>query len=77
MVSVLNFVDTDSDNDGIADSEEGGGEDDPRNWPVQRLRGEIERTRADMLLAAGELRFEEATSMRDRLKELEGIELSR
>ena len=52
-------------------------EDDPRGWPVQRLRGEIERTRADMLLAAGELRFEEATSLRDRLKELEEIELSR
>ncbi len=54
-----------------------GGEDHPRNWPVQRLRGEIERTRADMLLAAGELRFEEATSLRDRLKELEAVELSR
>ncbi len=56
---------------------QGPAEDDPKGWPVQRLRGEIERTRADMLLAAGELRFEEATSLRDRLKELEGIELSR
>ncbi|MDG1049312.1 MAG: excinuclease ABC subunit UvrB [Planctomycetota bacterium] len=56
---------------------EAGGEDDPRGWPVQRLRGEIERARADMLLAAGELRFEEATALRDRLKELEEIELSR
>ena len=28
-------------------------------------------------LAAGELRFEEATSLRDRLKELEEVELSR
>lgn len=54
-----------------------GDEDHPRSWPVQRLRGEIERTRADMLLAAGELRFEEATSLRDRLKELEEVELSR
>ena len=52
-------------------------DDDPKGWPVQRLRGEIERTRADMLLAAGELRFEEATSLRDRLKELEEVELSR
>ncbi|MGB0332703.1 MAG: helicase-related protein, partial [Planctomycetota bacterium] len=52
-------------------------EDDPRGWPVQRLRGEIERVRADMLVAAGELRFEEATSLRDRLKELEEIELVR
>ena len=52
-------------------------EDDPRGWPTQRLRGEIERTRADMLLAAGELRFEEATGLRDRLKQLEEIELSR
>lgn len=52
-------------------------EDDPKTWPVNRLRGEIAQTRADMLLAAGELRFEEATSLRDRLKVLEKIELSR
>jgi excinuclease UvrABC nuclease subunit len=30
-----------------------------------------------MLLAAGELRFEDATTLRDRLKELEQLELSR
>ena len=30
-------------------------EDDPRTWPTKRLRGEIARVRADMLLAAGEL----------------------
>ncbi len=52
-------------------------EDDPRTWPTKRLRGEIARVRADMLLAAGELRFEEATALRDRLKELEALELSR
>ncbi|MFT6111088.1 MAG: excinuclease ABC subunit B [Planctomycetota bacterium] len=52
-------------------------EDDPRTWPKGRLRGEIARTRADMLLAANELRFEEATSLRDRLKVLQDVELSR
>ena len=52
-------------------------EDDPRTWPTKRLRGEIARVRADMLLAAGELRFEEATALRDRLKGLEELELSR
>ena len=52
-------------------------EDDPRTWPTKRLRGEIARVRADMLLAAGELRFEDATGLRDRLKELEEFELSR
>ena len=52
-------------------------EKDPRTWPVARLRGEIARTRADMLLAANELRFEEATGLRDRLKELEEVELAR
>ena len=52
-------------------------EDDPRSWPTKRLRGEIARVRADMLLAANELRFEEATTLRDRLKELEELELSR
>jgi len=52
-------------------------EDDPRTWPTKRLRGEIERTRADMLAAANELRFEEATTLRDRLKELEDVALAR
>ncbi len=52
-------------------------EDDPKTWPKGRLRGEIARTRADMLLAANELRFEEATSLRDRLKVLEAVELAR
>lgn len=52
-------------------------EDDPKTWPVGRLRGEIAQVRADMLLAANELRFEEATSLRDRLKVLEAVELAR
>jgi excinuclease ABC subunit B len=52
-------------------------EDDPRQWPLPRLRGEIARTRADMLLAANELRFEAAAKLRDTLSELEAIELSR
>ena len=52
-------------------------EDDPKTWPTDRLKGEIAKTRADMLLAANELRFEEATGLRDRLKELEEIALTR
>ena len=52
-------------------------EDDPRTWPTDRLKGEIARTRDDMLLAANELRFEEATKLRDRLKEMEDIALTR
>jgi len=52
-------------------------EDDPRQWPLPRLRGEIARTRADMLLAANELRFEAAAKLRDTLTDLEKIELSR
>jgi excinuclease ABC subunit B len=52
-------------------------EDDPRQWPLPRLRGEIARTRADMLLAANELRFEAAAKLRDTLSELEKIELER
>ena len=54
-------------------------EDDPRTWPTKRLRGEIARVRADMLLAAGELRFEDATGLRDRLKlsSWRSLELSR
>ena len=52
-------------------------EDDPVGWPLERLRGEIERVRADMLMAAGELRFEDAARQRDRLQVLERAELSR
>ena len=48
-------------------------EDEALSWKPERLRGEIERIRADMLLAANELRFEEAAKLRDRLGELEGL----
>jgi excinuclease ABC subunit B len=51
--------------------------EDAWTWEPARLRGEIARVRADMLLAAGELRFEDAAKLRDRLDELQGIELKR
>ena len=51
--------------------------DPAREWPVERLRGEIARIREDMLHAATQLRFEDAAKLRDRLKELEELELSR
>ena len=52
--------------------------DDPAaSWSAGELRGEIERVRADMLRSAGELAFEEAATLRDRLKQLEALELSR
>ncbi len=52
--------------------------DDPAaRWTPQELRGEIARVRADMLRAAGELAFEEAATLRDRLKQLEELELAR
>ncbi len=52
-------------------------EDEALSWTPKKLRGEIEKLRADMLLAAEELRFEEAARMRDQLNRLEGIELGR
>jgi len=52
-------------------------EDEAASWPIERLRGEIARVRADMLMAANELRFEEAAQLRDRLSELEAAELAR
>ena len=52
-------------------------EDEARAWPLARLRGEIARVSADMQLAASELRFEEASKLRDRLRELEELELTR
>jgi len=51
--------------------------DPAREWPIERLRGEIARVREDMLHAATELRFEDAAKLRDRLKELEELELAR
>ncbi len=47
------------------------------SWSPDCLRGELAKLRADMLHAAGELRFEEAAKMRDRLRELEALELAR
>jgi excinuclease ABC subunit B len=62
----------------VAKVAEGGPDEDPAaSWDDERLRGEIERVRADMLRAAEELRFEEAAKGRDRLKELEALELRR
>jgi excinuclease ABC subunit B len=58
-------------------AEPGGELDEAETWPVARLRGEIEHLRADMLLAAEELRFEEAVGLRDRLNQLEDLELKR
>jgi excinuclease ABC subunit B len=52
-------------------------EDPARAWPVEKLRGEVLRLREEMLHAAEELRFEDAARMRDRLHELEQLELAR
>ena len=62
----------------VAQVAEKGEEEDPAaSWEPEKLRGEIERVRADMLRAAEELHFEEAAKLRDRLKELEKLELRR
>lgn len=55
----------------------GPGGEEAETWSADRLRGEIERLRADMLMAANELRFEEAATLRDRLTRLEALELAR
>jgi excinuclease UvrABC helicase subunit UvrB len=53
-------------------------EGDPAaSWEPEKLRGEIERIRADMMRSAEELRFEDAAKLRDRLKQLESIDLKR
>jgi excinuclease ABC subunit B len=53
-------------------------DDDPAlSLTPKELRGEIQRLRADMLRAAAELAFEEAARLRDRLKQLESLELAR
>jgi len=55
---------------------EGGG-DDPSDWSLDKLTRETERLRGEMLEAAGELRFEDATGLRDRLRGLEAELLRR
>jgi excinuclease ABC subunit B len=66
---------------GVPEVSDGGAsrvaEDEAVSWPIEKLRGEIARIRADMLMAANELRFEEAAQLRDRLNELESLELAR
>jgi excinuclease ABC subunit B len=48
-----------------------------RAWSPEKLRGEILKLREDMLHAAEELRFEDAARLRDRVRELETLELAR
>jgi excinuclease ABC subunit B len=53
-------------------------ESDPaRSWDAAKLRGEMAKLRDEMLHAAGEMRFEDAAKLRDRLRELEALELAR
>ena len=56
---------------------DGAAADPAASWSTEKLRGELAKLRADMLHAAEELRFEEAASLRDRVRELEALELSR
>jgi len=51
--------------------------EDPRLWPPQKLRDELEKLRGQMLRAAEELRYEEAAALRDRVRQLETLELAR
>jgi excinuclease ABC subunit B len=52
-------------------------EDPAASWDAARLRGELARLRADMHHAAEELRYEDAARLRDRVRELERLELAR
>ena len=53
------------------------GGDPAESWPIDRVRGEIVKLREDMLHAATELRFEDAARLRDRVAQLERLELAR
>ncbi|MCC6406785.1 MAG: excinuclease ABC subunit UvrB [Planctomycetes bacterium] len=50
---------------------------DAATWSLDRLRGEIAKLREEMYHAANELRFEDAAKLRDRVTELEHLELAR
>ncbi|MCE9594443.1 MAG: excinuclease ABC subunit UvrB [Planctomycetes bacterium] len=47
------------------------------SWSPERLRGEIAKLRDEMYHSAQELRFEDAARLRDRVNELEKLELAR
>ena len=51
--------------------------DPASSWGPEKLRGELVKLREDMLRAAEELRFEDATKLRDRVRHLEQLELQR
>jgi excinuclease ABC subunit B len=61
----------------LPDAEDPSAGDPFHEWTTERLRGEIAKVTDDMLRAAEELRFEEAATLRDRLKTLQEAELSR
>ena len=61
----------------LPDEEAGDGEDPAREWAPDRLRGEIAKLSDEMRHAAQELRFEDAAKLRDRIKQLEELELAR
>ena len=62
----------------IADAGIGSGEvDAAQSWTAAEIRGELERLRADMMRAAEELAFEEAATLRDRVRVLERMELAK
>ncbi len=52
-------------------------EDPAAAWDPERLRGELLKLHDDMSQAASALRFEDAARLRDRIRELERLELSR
>ena len=53
-------------------------EEDPAyTWDAGRLRGELAKLRDEMHQAADELRFEDAAKLRDRVRQLEELELKR
>ncbi len=51
--------------------------EEARYWDTATLRGELAKLRNDMTFAASELRYEEAAILRDQIRELEALELSR
>ncbi len=52
-------------------------EDPAQRWDLGRLRGELAKLQDEMRHAAEELRFEDAGRLRDRIRELERLELAR
>ncbi|MEM7309275.1 MAG: excinuclease ABC subunit UvrB [Planctomycetota bacterium] len=75
--SIEALYDMDYSGQDVPEKDDASSSDRARKMTREELAGEIAKVRDDMRQAAEELRFEEAAKLRDRVRELEELELTR